>query len=422
MKLTKPCIDSLDFTDPTKPEFHWDSEVSGFGVKVSSKSKSYVFQGRVGRKTIRVKIGDVKNWKLKDARDQAKRLSVLCNDGINPLHEKAERISQTEEQDIQLKKQNIKFKDAWKKYLEENKTKWRERSYLDHIEMARGGFDPYTNKTYKPQPIHELLELKLSELTKDFFVNWLDKNNQFRKTSTSKSYRLVRAFLNWCEEEEAYSNIIPKDSYSSKKVKRDVQKTKAKNDCLLKEQLKPWFKEILEIENKKISVFFIFALLTGARKNEILTLEWKNIDFKWKTIHLKDKVNDEGRTIPMTKYIESNLKELKRHTDSVFVFSSERSETGHIVNPYKELEKIRKNLHINITIHGLRRSFETLSGWIELPKGVTHQISGHKADSITEKHYTVRPMDMLRMHMQGFEDWILEIAEIIKITPTINNV
>ena len=114
----------------------------------------------------------------------------------------------------------------------------------------------------------------------------------------------------------------------------------------------------------------------------------------------------------MTKYIEINLKKLKRSSNSIFVFSSNKSETGHIVNPYKELEKIRTTLRINITIHGLRRSFETLSGWIDLPKGVTHQISGHAADSITEKHYIVRPMDMLRMHMQGYEDWILENAEI----------
>ncbi|MFW6538881.1 integrase [Acinetobacter baumannii] len=107
-----------------------------------------------------------------------------------------------------------------------------------------------------------------------------------------------------------------------------------------------------------------------------------------------------------------NLLELRRNQDSIYVFSSSKSETGHIVNPYKELEKIRKNLHIKITMHGLRRSFETLSGWIQLPKGVTHQITGHKADSITEKHYTVRPIDMLRMHMQGFEDWILENAKV----------
>ena len=156
-----------------------------------------------------------------------------------------------------------------------------------------------------------------------------------------------------------------------------------------------------------------FALITGARKNEILALKWTDIDFKWKTIKLNDKVEDAGRVIPLTEYIESNLKQLKKSSDSIFVFSSYLSESGQIVNPYKDFYKARDNLQIDITIHGLRRSFETLSGWIDLPKGITHQISGHKADSITEKHYTVRPMDMLRMHMQGYENWILEEAKLL---------
>lgn len=412
MKLTKPFIDSLNYTDPSKPEFYWDSEISGFGIKIGARSKSYVFQGRVGRKTLRIKIGDVKNWKLKEAKDQAKEFAVICNNGINPLHEKAKRISEAEQKDAFNKKQNIKFSEAWEVYLAENKSGWSERSYKDHIEMSRGGLDPSKNKIYKPQPISELLELKLSELTQELFTDWLHRNNSFRKTSTSKSFRLVRAFLNWCKEDKRYSNLAPEDSYESKKVKKDVQKTRAKKDCLLKEQLKPWFEEILKIENKKLGFIFVFALLTGARKNEVLTLEWKNLDFRWKTIHLRDKVNNDGRIIPMTKYIEYILKELRKIKDSTYVFSSTKSETGHIVNPYKELNKIRKSLHINITIHGLRRSFETLSGWIELPKGVTHQVSGHAADTLTEKHYVVRPLDMLRMYLQGYEDWLLEVSEV----------
>lgn len=415
MILTKSYIDSLKYTDPAKPEFYWDSEISGFGVKVSSRSKSYVFQGRVGRRSIRIKIGDVKNWKLKDAKDQANKFAVLCNDGINPIHEKAKRVTEAKEQDAYTKKQNIKFREAWEVYLQENKFKWRTRSYEDHVHMARGGFDHITSKTYKPQPIYELLELKLSELNKEIFLEWLERNNNFRKTSTSKSYRLVRAFLNWCEEDIRFSNIIPEDSYNSRRVKKDVQKTKAKKDCLLKEQLSSWFEEVAKIENKKIAFMFIFALMTGARKNEILTLKWEDIDFKWKQINLKDKVNIDGRIIPMTNYIEKNLKNLKKDQDSKYIFSSNKSEIGHIINPYKELERIRKSLNINITIHGLRRSFETLSGWLDLPKGVTHQVSGHAADSITEKHYTVRPIDMLRMHLQGYEDWILENANILNI-------
>src|SRR5690606_36154884 len=122
MKLTKPFIDSLNYTDPSKPEFYWDSEISGFGIKIGARSKSYVFQGRVGRKTLRIKIGDVKNWKLKEAKDQAKEFAVICNNGINPLHEKAKRISEAEQKDAFNKKQNIKFSEAWEVYLAENKS------------------------------------------------------------------------------------------------------------------------------------------------------------------------------------------------------------------------------------------------------------------------------------------------------------
>ncbi|WP_227604583.1 tyrosine-type recombinase/integrase [Acinetobacter sp. TGL-Y2] len=278
--------------------------------------------------------------------------------------------------------------------------------------MARGGRDPINNKEYKPQPIFELLDLKLSELTRDVFIDWILKNSD-RNTSLLKSFRLTRAFLNWCEDDERYCEIIPKDSYNSKRLKKLLPKPQAKKDCLLKEQLEPWFKEISKIKNEKISFLFNFALITGARKNEILALKWEDIDFKWKTIKLNDKVEDAGRSIPLTEYIETNLKKLRKSSDSTFVFSSHLSESGQIVNPYKDFYKARENLKIDITIHGLRRSFETLSGWINLPKGITHQISGHKADSITEKHYTVRPMDMLRMHMQGFENWILEEAKLL---------
>lgn len=409
MIFTKPFIDSIQFTDPSKPAFYWDSEVTGFGLKVGGKSKSYIFQGRVGRKTIRIKIGDVKNWKLKEAKDLAKKYTVQCNEGINPKYEKIRKIEESEKKDALAKKQNIRFEDAWKLYLHEQKSSWKARTYQDHIDMSRGGYNPLNNKTYKPQPIYEFLEIKLSDLNKEFIIEWLQRNNKIRPTSTSKSYRMIRAFLNWCEEEEHFRGIIPKDSYTSKKIKKDVQKTKAKKDCLLKEQIKPLFEEINKISNKKIAFMYQFALLTGARKTEILTLEWKKIDFRWKTIHLRDKNDKAGRTIPMTKHIEKLLKDLKNNNndDSPYVMSSLKSKTGHIVNPYKDLSKIRKKLQITITLHGFRRSFETLSGWIKLPKGITHQISGHAADSITEKHYTVRPMDMLRMHMQGYEEWFL---------------
>jgi integrase len=63
-----------------------------------------------------------------------------------------------------------------------------------------------------------------------------------------------------------------------------------------------------------------------------------------------------------------------------------------------------------LTFHGLRRSFKSLAEWLDIPAGVVAQIMGHKPSATAEKHYTVRPLDLLRVHHERIEAWILEQA------------
>ena len=65
-----------------------------------------------------------------------------------------------------------------------------------------------------------------------------------------------------------------------------------------------------------------------------------------------------------------------------------------------------------LTLHGLRRSFKSLTEWLEIPAGVVAQLMGQKPSATAEKHYTVRPLDLLRLHHEKIEAWILEQAGI----------
>jgi integrase len=67
----------------------------------------------------------------------------------------------------------------------------------------------------------------------------------------------------------------------------------------------------------------------------------------------------------------------------------------------------------NLTLHGLRHSFKSLTEWLEVPVGVVAQTQGHKPSATAEKHYTVRPLDLLRVHHEKIEAWILEQAGIV---------
>jgi intergrase/recombinase len=53
-----------------------------------------------------------------------------------------------------------------------------------------------------------------------------------------------------------------------------------------------------------------------------------------------------------------------------------------------------------------------LAEWVEVPTGIVAQIMGHKPSATAEKHYRVRPLDLLRMWHSKIECWMLEQAGI----------
>ncbi len=64
-------------------------------------------------------------------------------------------------------------------------------------------------------------------------------------------------------------------------------------------------------------------------------------------------------------------------------------------------------------MHDLHLSFKSLTEWLEVPVGVVAQIQGHKPSATAEKHYIVRPLELLRVRHERIEAWILEQAGIV---------
>jgi len=96
-KVTKDSVDALE--RGASDIFLWDDggrePVKGFGVKVTpSGAKSFVFQYRMGgrgSKTQRWTIGKYGAWTPDTARKEAKRLSMLVDQGVNPIEDKQRR-------------------------------------------------------------------------------------------------------------------------------------------------------------------------------------------------------------------------------------------------------------------------------------------------------------------------------------------
>lgn len=419
LKLTTGKIRELEY--PEKGQvFLWDSEVPGLGVRSTSNSKTFVFQSRLGPKTIRVKIGDTKTWaidskdpKLPGARQEARRLKSLIDSGVDPRNEKKKRIVEEHIRREEEKRSEITFSDAWTDYLEARKDRWSEHHYKDHLKSVKQGgqLQKRGHKKSKPGPLVDFLPLKLSDLTQERIASWLENESQKRPTRARLAFAHLKAFLRWCDAQQGYAGLVSPDICSTWVKREYVPKMRSKNDCLQKEQLKAWFSAVRDYHNPVMSAYLQAVLLTGSRRNEIATLKWDDVDFKWESLTIQNDKVDGVRVIPLTPYVKWLISRLPRRNE--WVFSSPGAKSGRVMEPCRPHNNALEVAGIEgLTIHGLRRSFGTLSEWVECPAGVVAQIMGHKPSATAEKHYKKRPLDLLRMWHVKIEDWILRQAGI----------
>ncbi|HDS5592557.1 TPA: integrase family protein [Enterobacter hormaechei subsp. xiangfangensis] len=426
-KLTFERIRKFALPDGKAQEFLWDTDVTTLGCRVTSGTKAFVFQSVYARKTVRMTIGNINDWQLAEARAEARRLQTLIDTGIDPRAAKAERIATQESQQAESRKSKVLFSTAWEDYIQELKTgisaktkrPYSERYITDHLNLSsRGGDNKRRGKgSTKAGPLATFLDLSLSELTTDNIAGWLTKERQNRPTVTAHAYRLLRAFVKWLNYQEKYKGIVSIDLAQDYNVKKMVPKSVAReDDCLQKEQLNAWFTAVKQLTNPIASTYLQVLLLTGARREEIASLRWLDIDFSWKTMSIKDKVEGK-RTIPLTPYVATLLLQLQKAPESNatspnWVFPS-NSKSGNIREPRTAHNKALTLANLpHISVHGLRRSFGTLSEWVEVPAGITAQIMGHKPSAVAEKHYRRRSIDLLRTWHEKIEAWILNEASV----------
>lgn len=426
-KLTFERLRKFELSEGKSQEFLWDSDVTMLACRATKGTKAFIFQSVFLGKTLRMTIGNINDWRIDDARTEARRLQTLIDTGIDPRMAKAEKIAALESQQAESRKGKIMLSVAWEDYLKEletgisakTKCAYSPRYLADHIRLSeRGGNAKKVGDGLTiAGPLACLLDLPLSELTPVLIAEWLKTERQTRPTVTANAYRVLRTFVKWANEHSEYKGIIPADFTQDRNVRKMVPMSASKaDDCLQKEQLEGWFTEVRRLSNPVISTYLQVLLLTGARREEISSLSWSDIDFKWSSMRIKDKVEGE-RTIPLTPYVSAILAKLAKSSNidvnvDQWVFRSD-SKSGRIVEPRKAHNRALSQANLpHISLHGLRRSFGTLSEWVEVPTGIAAQIMGHKPSALAEKHYRRRPLDLLRKWHVKIESWILKQAGI----------
>ena len=392
--------------------FLWDAKSNCLALRATqSGAKAYVCQARLHGKDIRITLGRPDTWTVQDAREAANRFQLSLDQGIDPREIAAKTKIAAQRARAENDARKIAARVAWESYLRAPHPKWGETHLNDHNIAAQigGQIKKRGKQLTKPGPLSSLLEMPLHKITADAVSSWLQRESSDRPTAAGNSLRKFRTFINWCCAHPIYNTVVNANCAVARIVTDFAPSKKTKpDDALQKQDLAHWFEQMRIMSNHVFSVYLQGLLLTGARRTEWQILKWKDVDFTGYKMTIRDKV--EGvRTIPLTPYVHGLLVSLPRVNE--FVFSSPTSKLGYAIGMSKaHTDALRRAGLCHISLHGLRRSFSTLSEWLELPVGVIAQIQGHKPSAIAEKHYKRRPIDLLRMHHEKFESWILSEA------------
>lgn len=414
--LTAGLIERLACPEGKQQAFLRDSKAPGLRVRVTASGvKAFVFEAKLNRQNIRRTLGDVRAWSIEQARAEANRLRVLLDKGNDPreLERQAEAAKAAEES-----RHTLTGLQAWAEYISEGQKfgfttrgKWSERHYQDHADFASPGGAPKKRGkgTTAPGALYALLNRPLVEIDDAVIAKWLQQENASRPTRAALGFRLLRGFLNWCGTHKQYRTIACADAHKPKEVRRVIKNAGARTDALQREHLPAWFAAVLAHPNKRAAAVLVALLLTGARKNEVTGLQKTDVSYSFGgSLRLHDKVEAE-RIVPLHGYLAQLLQSLPRHPGPLVFGEESAAQIGRQAAYVHKKALLAAGLP-HVSLHGLRRSFGSLAEWADIPAGVVPQIQGHKPSATAEKHYRVRPLDLLRLHHNRIVDWMLSEA------------
>jgi integrase len=107
--------------------------------------------------------------------------------------------------------------------------------------------------------------------------------------------------------------------------------------------------------------YFPLLLLLGARKSELLTARWPDIDFGAGTWRIPQTKSGKPHLLPLPAAAIAILEALPSRNTSDWVFPGDGA-SGHIVEPSKAWQRIRKRARVvDVRVHDLRH---TLGAWL----------------------------------------------------------
>ncbi len=152
----------------------------------------------------------------------------------------------------------------------------------------------------------------------------------------------------------------------------------------------------------------LFALTTGARRGEILGLEWRNVDFDNHLAHLKETKNGRPRSIALADPLIVELRGLYavRHPQKPLVFAS-KTPFGRIDFKKAWMEALKRAGIIDYHFHDLRHQFCTFAAGMGASNLELATATGHLTLAMLQR-YTHMDAEVTKKYSKHISERILQ--------------
>jgi integrase len=311
-------------------KIYYDLDLSGFGLRVTKAgTKAFILNYHINKRERRFTIGKSPAWTAAAARVKAGEFRRLIDQGIDPLEERNERRNAPTVADLWLEYEKFHLPTLSHRSRTDQRGMW---ANFILPEMQSVAVRDLTSRQI------DLLHAKISERT---------------ATRANRVLEVLRKALNlairwnWIEKN-------PADGFS-----RNAEHSREK--YLSKEEYELVFAALDRMPNQKAANAIRLLILTGARRGEVLSLEWQDLDLKlglWNRPAHKSKDRKRKR-IPISMEAVILLQALHETTEGSFIFPT--STGNHLPDINRPWRWLRSEIGIlDLRVHDLRHSFASI--------------------------------------------------------------
>ncbi|MCL1036460.1 tyrosine-type recombinase/integrase [Shewanella submarina] len=411
LKFTKSTLSKLAVTGDTAR--CGDSEIKELFFEISSGGgqKFKLIKKFEGRK-LTVTLGSFPTMTVEQARRTALECLELMRKGINPNAEK--KAKRRQHQNVFL------FSDLFNIYKADFEVRIRagERRRKS-LEDAESMYKQHTHPLFRSTDIRLLSNEDARQ------VIGILKTTKSAATS-NKALTQIKSLFNFAKRE----GLLGENHFAVfKKFAEQPRERVLTQD----EEIR--LLAALDDEPKIYKDIVLIALMTGQRKNCVLSMRWEEIDPHqgiWAIPASKAK-SKKGLVVPL---IPSAMEILQRRSQAAeqgegFVFPNKRSKLGHVVEKtgqgsFWRRITMRAGLYSDdkaqrLTFHDLRRSTATRMARAGIELAIIQKALGHSSIAITQRTYAHHDLSQVRAgleHIQATSNKLEGLkAELQALTP-----